>query len=176
MDDSEALRSAADRLAITDKIYRYSRSVDRIDPEIGYTVWHEDGTADYGEDIYQGSGRGFIDWCCESHRNALTHSHQMTNVIIDLDGDRATSETYAIVTVRFKGRGDGTVIQYMAWSRYLDKWSRRGGEWAIDDRFVVIDFDETREVTPGAKRSRASRDRSDPSYSRRDAVLASKRP
>src|ERR1700733_13178323 len=97
MNNGEAQRSAADRLAITDKIYRYARSVDRIDPQIGYPVWHEDGTADYGEDIYQGSGRGFIDWCCESHRKALSHSHQMTNVIIDLDGDRAASETYAIV-------------------------------------------------------------------------------
>jgi SnoaL-like domain len=157
----------ADRLAITDKIYRYSRSVDRIDPQIGYSVWHNDGTADYGEDIYQGSGHGFIDWCCESHRKALAHSHQMTNVIIDLDGDRASSETYAIVTVRFKAPDAGQIIQYMAWSRYLDKWSCRAGIWAIDDRFVVIDFDETRLVTPGSKVSRGSRDHRDPSYARR---------
>jgi hypothetical protein len=82
--------------AIADKIYRYARSVDRIDEKLGYTVWHEDGTADYGADIYQGSGRGFIDRCCESHRHALSHSHRMTNVIIDLDGDRRNPARVAI--------------------------------------------------------------------------------
>lgn len=170
MDNSALFGKVADQQAITDKIYRYARSVDRIDEKLGYTVWHEDGTADYGADIYQGSGRGFIDWCCESHRHALSHSHQMTNVIIELDGDRASSETYAIVTVRFKGdRDDATIVQYMAWSRYLDKWSRRNGEWAIDARLVVIDFDETREIKSSVKKSRASRDRLDPSY----AVLQS---
>jgi hypothetical protein len=89
MDNSAIFGKVADHQAIADKIYRYARSVDRIDEKLGYTVWHEDGTADYGADIYQGSGRGFIDWCCESHRHALSHSHQMTNVIIELDGDRA---------------------------------------------------------------------------------------
>lgn len=162
-------RKTADRLAIADKIHRYARSVDRIDEKIGYTVFHEDSTADYGADIYQGSGRGFIDWCCESHRQALTHSHQMTNIIIDLAGDHASSETYAIVTLRSRSKEDsGKIIQYMAWSRYLDKWSCRDGEWAIDHRLVVIDFDEIREIGAVLKHSRGRRDGTDPSY----AILA----
>jgi hypothetical protein len=79
--------------------------------------------------------------------------------------DQQASETYAIVTVRFKGgHDDATIVQYMTWSRYLDKWSRRKGEWAIDARLVVIDFDETREIKSSVKKSRASRDRLDPSY------------
>ena len=38
----------ADRLAITDKIYRYCRSVDRLDVAVGHSVFHPDSTADFG--------------------------------------------------------------------------------------------------------------------------------
>jgi hypothetical protein len=52
MSDTELLRTLADRQAITDLIYRYCRAMDRIDPDLGYTIWHEDGVADYGEATY----------------------------------------------------------------------------------------------------------------------------
>ena len=165
MDTEPSARAVADRQAIIDQIHRYARSVDRLDEDVGYAVWHEDGTADYGEDIYQGSGRGFIDFCLASHRKALMHSHQMTNTIIDLDGDRASSETYAIVVVRSKSKvNEGKIAHYMAWSRYLDTWSCRDGRWAIDHRYAVVDFDVATEVDPSMKAWRGARDRNDPSY------------
>jgi hypothetical protein len=160
-----SFRDVADRQAIIDQIHRYARSVDRLDHEIGYACWHADGTADYGDDIFQGTGRGFIDFCLDSHTHALMHSHQMTNTIIDLEGDRATSETYAIVTVRSKGRADpDKIMQYMSWTRYIDTWSCREGRWAIDHRYVVIDFDLAQEVDPSIKAWRGTRDRDDPSF------------
>ena len=55
------LREVADRQAITDQLYRYCRAMDRIDHDLGYSIWHEDGTADYGAGVWQGSGRGFVD-------------------------------------------------------------------------------------------------------------------
>jgi hypothetical protein len=66
----------------------------------------------------------------------------MTNTIIDLDGDHATSETYAIVVVRSKSRvNEGKISHYKASSRYLDTWSCRNGRWAIDHRYAVVDCD-----------------------------------
>lgn len=168
MEDS-TLRAVADRQAITDQIYRYCRSMDRIDPELGYSIWHEDGTADYGADAYQGSGRGFIDHVCAQHRSLLTHTHQVTNIIIELDGDRAGSEAYVTATLRMQ-RGD-RLMQIMSWSRYVDTWSKRDGRWAIDHRVAIMDLDEIRDVTPLGKNSRGSRDTSDPSY----AVLGRER-
>jgi hypothetical protein len=165
MDAERSTRAVADRQAIIDQIHRYARSVDRLDAEVGYACWHEDGTADYGDDIYQGSGRGFIDFCLESHRHALMHSHQMTNTIVDLDGDRASSETYAIVAVRSTSRANpDKIMQYMSWTRYLDTWSLQNGRWAIDHRYVIIDFDIAQEVDPAIKAWRGTRDRGDPSY------------
>lgn len=151
-----------DRQAITDQIYRYCRAMDRIDHELGYTVWHDDGTADYGANVFQGNGRDFIDHVCEQHRATLNHSHQVTNIIIELDGDQAASESYCTANLRIM-RGE-TLMQITVWNRYIDKWSRRDGRWAIDKRVAVIDFDEIRPVTPMNQSSRGSRDREDPSY------------
>src|SRR5579859_3070823 len=100
MTDSQLLRQLADRQEITQLIYRYCRSMDRIDPELGYSIWHDDAVADYGEDLYQGSGRGFIDFVLAQHRNALGHSHQVTNIILELDGDKAASESYVVSALR----------------------------------------------------------------------------
>jgi hypothetical protein len=162
MDDGELLRQVADRQAITDQIYRYCRAMDRIDPELGYSIWHEDGTADYTADVFQGSGRGFIDFVCEQHRQVLMHSHQVTNIIIDLYGDRAASEAY--VTLHMRTESQGKLMQILVLSRYIDRWSKRDGRWAIDHRQTVMDFDEIREITELHRHTVARRDRSDPCY------------
>lgn len=166
-----SLGEAADRLAILDKIHRYCRSVDRLDVPVGHSVFHEDSTAVFP--AWEGSGRGWIDFICAEHRNFLHHSHQVTNVILEIDGDRAGSESYVFATLRREegrreeGRHEeGTkVIQVQFWGRYIDAWSRRDGEWAIDRRECLVDFGSTAEVTPLPPSERARRDRDDPSYS-----------
>ena len=161
MTDSET-QAVADRLAIIDLIYRYCRAMDRIDAELGYSIWHEDGLADYGEAIYVGTGRGFIDWVCEQHRQVVSHSHQISNVIVEIKGDHASSEAYVTATLRAK---DGEKLKHwVVWGRYLDTWSRRNGRWGIDKRVYLHDFDETHEVSPGHNPVRGRRDRSDMSY------------
>jgi len=158
----KTLRELADRLAITDLIYRYCRSVDRLDIALGHSVWHADGIADYGPSVYQGPGRGVIDHICAQHRHCLMHSHQISNVIIELDGDRAGSESYVTATLRVR-RGE-QLLQMSVWSRYVDRWSRRDGRWGLDHRLAIRDFDEVRPVTPMAEHEVGRRDRDDPSY------------
>lgn len=151
----------ADRQAITDKLYRYCRSVDRLDAACGHSVFHEDSYADFSP-TYKGIGRGWIDFICEGHKAFLHHSHQVTNVIIEIDGDRAGSESY--VTAKLQSRDGDKIIQRDICARYVDTWSKRGGEWAIDRRDCIVDFDAVFEVTAGNADSRARRDTSDPSY------------
>lgn len=159
---NDLLSQVADRQAITDQIYRYCRAMDRIDHELGYAVWHEDGTADYGEAVFQGSGRDFIDHVCRQHSQLLVHSHQVTNIVIELDGERAGSEAYVTANLRME-RG-GKLLQMTVLSRYIDRWSKRGGRWAIDHRVAVMDMDEVREVSPMKQLDQGRRDRTDPSY------------
>jgi hypothetical protein len=155
-------RSLYDKQQITEALYTYCRAVDRVDRVLGYSIWHEDAVVDYGDSIYRGSGRGVIDYICDSHLKGVVHSHQITNIIIKLDGDRAFSEAY--VTSGARIMFGEALKQVTTRGRYLDRWSRREGRWGIDRRFFAHDFDEIRSITPGHIPPRFSLDRSDPSY------------
>lgn len=158
----DLLQTVADRQAITDIIYRYCRSMDRMDAELGYTLWHDDSIADYGS-VYSGSGTGLIDHLCEQHKHTLYHSHQMSNIIIELDGNRAGSES--CVTANLRIQHGEQVKQMTVWSRYIDTWSKRDGRWAIDKRIAIRDFDEIRDIAPLSQiESPGRRDHSDISY------------
>ena len=141
----EALRALIDHQQIDTLIHRYARAVDRIDAELGYSIFHADATADYGA-FYQGTGFGVIDAVCASHRACVVHSHQITTTTIELAGDSAGSEAYHFAAVRMM-MGE-RLMQVSVWGRYLDTWSRREGKWGIDHRQVLRDLDEIREVTP----------------------------
>ena len=162
MNQAELLQAVADRQAITELLYRYCRAVDRIDAPLGHSIWHAGGVADYG-DFYRGAGRGVIDLICEQHRNTLCHSHQMSNVIIKLNGDQAGSESYVTANLRIM-QGE-KLRQLTVWSRYVDSWSKRAGCWGLDRRIAIRDFDEIRDVTPLSElATQGVRDRSDLSY------------
>lgn len=162
MSEQTVLREIADRQAITDLIYRYCRAVDRLDIPLGHSIWHDNGYADYGVDVYQGDGRGVIDHICAQHLHTLHHSHQVTNIVLDLDDDRAASESYVMAALRIK-RGD-QLMQMSVWGRYVDQWSRRDGRWGLDKRLSIRDFDEARPVQAMYDHDIGRRDHSDPSY------------
>jgi SnoaL-like domain len=165
MDADIARASAADHQAITDVMNRYCRSMDRIDARLGYSVWHEDGMADYGS-VFTGTGHGFIDWVCAFHRTLLSHHHQVGNALIAIDGDRAGSESYVTVDL-LRAEGDRRVLR-TGRGRYLDDWSRRDGRWALERRRFVLNFVDEREVQ--VDMGWGSRDASDPSYPVLDAL------
>ena len=150
-----------DREAITDLIYRYARAMDRMDAAQGKAIWHADGTADYG-DVFIGKGQDFIDFVNTQHAGLLKHSHQMTNIILEVDGHCAGSETYYTTALRMtRGEQENEI---RVWGRYIDRWSKREGRWGIDHRIALRDFDDIRPVTPISNDMRGRRDRDDPSY------------
>lgn len=162
MTDSDISRGIADRAQIADLIYRYCRAVDRLDVPLGHSIWHEDGWADYGPDVYQGPGKGVIDQICAQHLHTLHHLHQVSNILVALNGDEAGSESYVTATLRVRRGGD--LMQITVWGRYVDRWSRRNGRWGLDKRISIRDFDEIRAVTEMHSHQVATRDRNDPSY------------
>ena len=162
MIDQPELQALLDKQAITEQLYRYCRAVDRLDLPLGHGVFHADAQVDYGADYYQGDGRGVIDTICAHHQGLTSHSHQVTNILIALDGDRAGSEAYVTGTMRLERAGKQ--VHLGVWGRYLDAWERRDGVWAITRRKVVFDHEESREVTPMGRALGFTRDRADPSY------------
>lgn len=156
------IQALLDKTAIREALYAYCRSVDRLDHALGHGVFHEDSHADYGEGVYQGPGRGAIDTIIRQHDGLTSHSHQVSNVLIALDGNRAGSEAYMTGTMRMQR--DGKEFQIFVRARYLDAWEKREGRWGIVRREVAYDHDEVREVTSMRGPSHVSRDASDPSY------------
>lgn len=161
MTKADPIQTISDRMAITDLLYCYCRSVDRIDHQLGYSIWNPGSIADYGE-FYRGDGPGVIDLICSQHQHLLSHTHQMSNILIVINGDQASSESYITATLRLEK--DKQLLQMTVWSRYVDSWSRHAGRWGLDKRIAVRDFDEIRPVTPMTDGCAASRNRNDPSY------------
>ena len=123
--------------------------------------WPE-ATADYDEQMYVGSGYGFVDFVMEAHLNCVAHSHQFTNILITVDGDTARSETYGDVTLRMI-RDDGTPVDSRNLGRYVDWWERREGAWRIIQRRYLHDFDQSG-PNHGDFATSGERDRQDASY------------
>lgn len=170
--------TAGAKLAIREVIYRYCRAVDRMDRALAATVFHPGATADYGS-TFQGSADALIDNLWSNHAKLLGHSHQVTNILIEVDGDKAASESYAHGTLWSMGDG-GVLVVLTALGRYLDRWSLRNGVWAVDHRRFVYDlvYSSTPQVGPEAgqdvlartaagrdpRQTAGRRDRTDPSY------------
>lgn len=156
------MRALIDKQAITEQIYNYGRCMDRLDRELGRGVFHPEAVADYGPQMFQGTGWDFVDWIMEAHRNFTTHAHEFSNIMIWLDGDTARSETYGDVTLRRRAE-DGTLHDIRNLGRYIDRWERRDGTWRIIYRNYVHDFDQSGPAV-GEFETMGKRDRSDPSY------------
>jgi hypothetical protein len=55
-------------------------------------------------------------------------------------------------------------MQHQFWARYIDKWSKRDGNWAIDNRDCIVDFATLTEVNSARSNKRSRRDPDDASY------------
>jgi hypothetical protein len=161
------LEVLADERAIRDVLYRYCRGVDRMDLALTRSCWHANGSADY-RGMFSGDADALLDWMWKLHARLETHSHQITNLLVEVAGERAASEAYVTVALRAPAssaslRGSGRDI--LARGRYVDRWSRRGGRWAIDHRIYLNDWmtylPVPAEPTPP---SGGRRDRDDASY------------
>jgi hypothetical protein len=161
-----AIETLLAKQAITEVLYRYCRGLDRMDQGLALSVWHEGATVDYGP-MFAGSGADFVEWVWIAHEALVAHSHQITNILIDVNGDRATSEAYVTVALRTMPN-EGSIADIVDRGRYLDRWSRREGRWAIDDRTFVEDFQAIypvplNEATDGSQVT-GRRSPDDPSY------------
>ena len=163
MDPAEQrlLHELAAKDEIREQIYNYARGLDRMDRELATRVWHPDGTANY-IGAYEGTGAGFVDMVWPFHEQLTAHSHQITNVLIEVDGDTAVSEAYVMASLHTQTADGATTL--LVRSRYADTWSKRDGRWAIDHRTAITDFRTTSVAADPGEPTEGRRDRGDPSY------------
>lgn len=131
-------RILLDRAEIQDLLFRYCRGVDRCDVEMIRSAYHPDSYDDRG--YWRGNGHEFATFIAErlSTANSAT-THSVTNILINITGDTATSECQVRATLV---RRDEPVIDVIG-ARYLDRLERRGEIWRISHRTVVLDWRTT---------------------------------
>jgi hypothetical protein len=164
-----AIEILLNKQAITEVLYRYCRAMDRIDRDMTLSIWHPDGTCNYSstEGVADMLFRDYLTGSTKARQGFANHSHQITNILIELTGDRAASEAYFTASLQTVPT-DGKVLEHLWRGRYLDRWSKRAGAWAIDHRQVVFDsytpyeFDAQR--LKGMPLALSRRDGDDPSY------------
>ncbi len=163
---NDELRTLLAKQAIRETAYRYCRALDRMDKPAAYAIWHADGTANY-HGSFEGSGREFVDWVWKEHALMAGHSHQVTNLLAQLDDDgcHAVSEAYVMVTLRLRDESQEWTDMHVC-ARYLDRWSERSGRWALDHRDCVVDLQACHTPQPQSMEQAAvsTRDRSDLSW------------
>lgn len=164
-----ALQQLIDRQQIHDCILRYCSGVDRFDREMLLSIYHPDATDDHG--AFVGPVAEFVDWAFAYHaKYQHTHKHFVLNHRCDLDGDTAHAETYWL----FVGNNRRGPAASLHTGRYLDRFEKRNGKWAIAARKCIIESGGTLgdievpavALAAYAATGVASRDKSDPSYQR----------
>jgi hypothetical protein len=188
-----------DREEIRDCLARYCRGVDRFDRELVLSAYHPDALDEHGK--FVGHREDFAEWAIGQHADAhLSHQHCILNHSCELSEDTAHTETYFLFVAMNRTGKPVT----MGGGRYVDRFEKRNGKWAIADRVCLRDwamleerpdmgdlssFTSTRSLLPEKVRAFMNggmapcRDRSDPSYlrpfkvdrSRLDAYRALKR-
>ena len=133
----DALR-LADRIQIQDCLFRYARGVDRKDWNLVRSAYHADAHDDHGE--YKGGVEGFIESLARRHSTIEQSLHLIGNVVIEFDAeDSALVEAYFTTHQRDAPLPDHTSVEVEAIGRYIDRMVRRGGDWRIARRTVVLE-------------------------------------
>lgn len=152
---------------ITAVLHRYCRGIDRMDPDLIRSAYHEDAIDDHG-DAFRGGVEDYIDWVLPVLRERFTSTmHTLTNITIEIEGDTAYAESYLIAYHVTSGTGSLRVFG----ARYVDRLERRPEVgWRIFHRVLVPEWQVEQAgnfvPTPVAT-APAARDRTDRSYSRR---------
>lgn len=141
-DTAAALRSLLDRAAIEDVVRRYSRAIDRRDWREVASCFAVGAYADYG--IFAGE----IDDVIARIRQGLEAfdktMHLMEPRVVELSGDTARVETYALAYHRRSDGGEEKEL--LVRLKYLDEFVRDGDAWLIKRRSVEFPLGREDEI------------------------------
>jgi ketosteroid isomerase-like protein len=132
-----ALRALLERDAIRRVVEGYARGIDRCDEVATRAAYWDDAYDDHGS--FKGNAQEFVGWALAAANTLSGHQHVLGQSVITVDGDQASCETYFVYYAE-EGRSPlPNVVSALA-GRYVDSLERRGGEWKIAHRVVVIDW------------------------------------
>jgi len=174
MNNTDALDQVISHHAIVELGCKYARGVDRGDPDIIMTAFHDDASVISG--AFNGSAKAFATEVTKMIDDiASCTAHTVTNHWIEIDGDNAVGESYVIA---YQGLNGDQPLSVLTGGRYIDKYERRHGRWKIAQRTFVSDWTTTSPAKDllhlgmFADMEKGQRNKSDPVYAFWDSLSA----
>jgi ketosteroid isomerase-like protein len=164
-DDAE-LQEIVDRKRIYDVLTRYCRALDRCDVDLMRSVYWDDARDDHG--VFNGGAQEFAEFIIREIQEWFEVTvHAIMNVHMELEGNIACTESYLFAYHRIRGDKKkveeifgSTYLSQFDWSkvegvphvflyggRYVDRLEKRGKEWKIAHRQVVMDWNQNEPST-----------------------------
>jgi hypothetical protein len=97
-------------------------------------AFHPDAKDTHGP--YVGGIDGLIEWIRERHVNIPFSFHCLSNILIEFAAADLALVESAAMTVQAQS---GSSVHVVIFTRNVDRFERRNGEWRILDRVVVFD-------------------------------------
>jgi len=117
--------------------FRYCRGADRGDMALLEEIYHPGALDEHGFNK-SNTARDFLDAVPAMRASMGEIQHNITNHLIEVDGDQGEGELYVIAYHRYQS-SEGEVV-FVTGGRFLDKYERRDGEWRILHRMCVDDW------------------------------------
>jgi hypothetical protein len=137
--DLEAeVRDLAARRDITDAVHRYMRGLDRLDPALQRSAFHDGAWVDCG--LMAGDADAFVTFAQDLLAGMGATHHMLGQVHIKLhDAANASGECY------FQAWHDsadeaGNRRDLFISGRYIDEYACHNGEWRIAKRKLITDW------------------------------------
>jgi hypothetical protein len=137
----------ADRLQIRDLVENWAVWRDAGDWDRFRTVWHPDGWMN--ATWTQGGFEHFIQMTIEGWAKGVSILHFLGGQSIELDADRAISQTK--MTISQRAPVDGVMCDVVCTGRFYDFIERRGGRWGLVLRQPIYEKDRIDPLDPMAE-------------------------
>lgn len=132
------LETLAARASISDALARYCHGIDRCDAETLASAYWPEAIDDHGSGPVPVAE--FIDRVIPALKAMTATMHAISNMMIEIDGDRARVETYCTAYHQIPGEDGRARVEMVVGGRYLDRFERRGKDWRIIERVYVMDW------------------------------------
>jgi ketosteroid isomerase-like protein len=157
--DEGELQELIDRKRIYDVLTRYCRALDRCDVGLMRSVYWDDARDDHG--VFNGGAQEFAEFIIREIQNWFDVTmHAIMNVHMEVAGNVACTESYLFAYHRVRGdrrkledifgstylkgfdwsKVDGVPHVFLYGGRYVDRLEKRGRQWKIAHRQVVMDW------------------------------------
>jgi 3-phenylpropionate/cinnamic acid dioxygenase small subunit len=125
-----------EKAQIAEVLIRYATGIDFKDWTLFRSCWTDEVDIDYGDLGRFTNADEFTALMTQIHDGMGQTYHRVSNLVIDVDGDRATARSYVFAQLMAVPDDSGSWID--ALGHYDDELSRTSGGWRIGKRTTHI--------------------------------------